>query len=139
MPLKSPRRRRRLFKFFLPRKWFVAGILLVLVGLVGILWNEFFLSNSSIQPKTGGIYTESTIGEIRNLNPLSPLSSTFDRDLQQLIFAGLLKYDPKTEKVIKYKLITNDISIEAGELTPSMKICRNKIEVIYKDDIDSMY
>jgi len=45
----------------------------------------------------------------------------------------------KTEKVIKYKLITNDISIEAGELTPSMKICRNKIEVIYKDDIDSMY
>ena len=45
----------------------------------------------------------------------------------------------KTEKVIKYKLITNDISIEAGELTPSMKICRDKIEVIYKDQINSMY
>jgi len=45
----------------------------------------------------------------------------------------------KTEQVIEYKLITNDISIETGELTPSMKICRNKIEVIYKDDIDSMY
>ena len=45
----------------------------------------------------------------------------------------------KTEKVIKYKLITNDISIETGELTPSMKICRNKIEVIYKNEIDSMY
>jgi long-chain acyl-CoA synthetase len=45
----------------------------------------------------------------------------------------------KTERVIKYKLITNDISIETGELTPSMKICRNKIEVIYKNEIDSMY
>lgn len=45
----------------------------------------------------------------------------------------------KTEKVIEYKLITNEISIETGELTPSMKICRNKIEVIYKDDIESMY
>ena len=45
----------------------------------------------------------------------------------------------KTESVVKYKLITNDIAIETGELTPSMKICRNKIEVIYKNDIDSMY
>lgn len=45
----------------------------------------------------------------------------------------------KTENVVKYKLITNDISIETGELTPSMKICRNKIEVIYKDDIENMY
>jgi len=45
----------------------------------------------------------------------------------------------RTENVIKYKLITNEISIETGELTPSMKICRNKIEVIYKDEIDSMY
>ena len=45
----------------------------------------------------------------------------------------------KTEKVVKYKLITNDISIESGELTPSMKICRNKIEVIYNDQINSMY
>ena len=45
----------------------------------------------------------------------------------------------KTETVVKYKLITNDISIETGELTPSMKICRNKIEVIYKDDIENMY
>jgi long-chain acyl-CoA synthetase len=45
----------------------------------------------------------------------------------------------KAEKVIEYKLITNDISIETGELTPSLKICRNKIEMIYKNEIESMY
>jgi long-chain acyl-CoA synthetase len=43
------------------------------------------------------------------------------------------------ERVIQYKIITNDISIEAGELTPSMKICRGKIEEIYEDEINNMY
>ena len=41
--------------------------------------------------------------------------------------------------MVEYKLITNDISIETGELTPSMKICRNKIEELYADEINSMY
>ncbi len=43
------------------------------------------------------------------------------------------------EKVVKYKLITNPISIEGGELTPSMKICRSKIEEKYEDIINSLY
>lgn len=43
------------------------------------------------------------------------------------------------EKVVQYKLITNDISIETGELTPSMKVCRAFIEQKYADDINSMY
>ncbi len=43
------------------------------------------------------------------------------------------------EKVVYYKLITNDISIEGGELTPSMKISRNVIEEKYKDIIETMY
>ncbi len=43
------------------------------------------------------------------------------------------------EKIVYYKLITNDISIEGGELTPSMKISRNVIEEKYKDIIETMY
>lgn len=45
----------------------------------------------------------------------------------------------KWEKIIKYKIITNDISIETGELTPSMKISRVVIEKKYEDIINSMY
>lgn len=45
----------------------------------------------------------------------------------------------KSEKVVEYIIITKDISIETGELTPSMKICRNKIEELYADEINSMY
>ena len=43
------------------------------------------------------------------------------------------------ERIKKYKIITKDISIDTGELTPSMKICRNKIEILYKKDINNMY
>jgi long-chain acyl-CoA synthetase len=43
------------------------------------------------------------------------------------------------EKIVKYKIMTQDISIEGGELTPSMKICRGKIEEKYEDIINSMY
>ncbi|MFY9073360.1 AMP-dependent synthetase [Malaciobacter mytili] len=45
----------------------------------------------------------------------------------------------KWERVIKYEIITNDISIEGGELTPSMKISKTNIEKKYKDIIESMY
>lgn len=45
----------------------------------------------------------------------------------------------KWEKIIKFKLITNSATIEGGELTPSMKVCREAIEVKYKDEIQSMY
>ncbi len=43
------------------------------------------------------------------------------------------------EKVVDYRIVTNEISIEGGELTPSMKICRNIIESKYKNLINSMY
>ena len=45
----------------------------------------------------------------------------------------------KWEKIVKYKILTNDISIETGELTPSMKISRSKIEEKYANIINSMY
>lgn len=45
----------------------------------------------------------------------------------------------KWEKIVKYSLITRKISIETGELTPSMKIRKNEIEQIYKETIESMY
>lgn len=43
------------------------------------------------------------------------------------------------ERIIQYTIVTNDISIEGGELTPSMKICRNVIEEKYEEIINKMY
>ena len=43
------------------------------------------------------------------------------------------------EKVRKFELITNKISIENGEITPSMKLKRNVLEAKYKKVIDKFY
>jgi long-chain acyl-CoA synthetase len=43
------------------------------------------------------------------------------------------------ERVIQYTIVTKDISIEGGELTPSMKICRDVIEKKYEYIINKMY
>jgi long-chain acyl-CoA synthetase len=45
----------------------------------------------------------------------------------------------KWEKIVKYSLVTQKISIDSGELTPSMKIRKNEIETLYKNIIESMY
>ncbi len=45
----------------------------------------------------------------------------------------------KWEKIIDYTIVTTDISIEGGELTPSMKICRAFIEKKYDEIIEKMY
>ena len=45
----------------------------------------------------------------------------------------------KWEHIIKYTILTKTLSIEAGELTPSMKICRAVIEKEYETDISAMY
>jgi ABC-type transport system substrate-binding protein len=79
--------------------------LLLIVGLiffvtvVCILWHRFFLAHSQFVPANGGMYTESTIGTRRNLNPLSPNATLFDRDLGKLIFAGLLRYDSTSGEI----------------------------------------
>lgn len=43
------------------------------------------------------------------------------------------------EKIKKIALLERDFEIEEGEITPTLKVRRNKIEEKYKDLIDSMY
>ncbi len=92
------RRRNRLhrrkfnWRIILFLSFLVTGIILF------FLWKDFFLSHSKKIPQDGGIYTESTVGEIRNLSPFANDKTFVDQDLQSLIFAGLLKYNPKTKE-----------------------------------------
>lgn len=81
------------------RRWryVFALTVLVLLLLTVVKWHQFFLDHSKTVPDFGGIYTEATVGTVVNLNPLAGNNSFFDRDIQQLIFAGLLRYDPLTQ------------------------------------------
>jgi long-chain acyl-CoA synthetase len=43
------------------------------------------------------------------------------------------------ETIKKWELLDHDLSVESGELTPSMKVKRNVVEDNYKDLIDNFY
>jgi len=43
------------------------------------------------------------------------------------------------ETIKKWQLLDHDLSVESGELTPSMKVKRNVVESNYADLIDSFY
>ena len=43
------------------------------------------------------------------------------------------------ETIKKWKLLDHDLTIESGELTPSMKVKRKVVEENYKAEIDEIY
>jgi long-chain acyl-CoA synthetase len=43
------------------------------------------------------------------------------------------------ETIKKWELLDHDLTIESGELTPSMKVKRSVVEDNYKDTIDAFY
>ncbi|MDP3721833.1 MAG: ABC transporter substrate-binding protein, partial [Anaerolineaceae bacterium] len=47
------------------------------------------------QPVAGGVYTEALIGSLSRLNPLLDTSNQVDRDVDRLIFSGLVKFDSR--------------------------------------------
>ncbi|MCF7918077.1 ABC transporter substrate-binding protein [Candidatus Gracilibacteria bacterium] len=80
--------------------WHVVGGVLgvIIIGFL-VLYHQFFIAHSHLVPTTGGIFTESTIGTIKNLNPLASNQSLFDQDLSQLIYEGLLRYNPASGQI----------------------------------------
>jgi len=48
---------------------------------------------SAPKPVEGGVYTEALIGNIQRLNPLLDDNNSVDRDIDSLIYSGLVKFD----------------------------------------------
>jgi peptide/nickel transport system substrate-binding protein len=47
------------------------------------------------QPEQGGVYTEGLIGSLGRLNPLLDWNNPADRDVDRLLFSGLVKFDER--------------------------------------------
>ncbi len=47
------------------------------------------------QPTRGGVYAEALVGSLQRLNPLLDLYNPVDRDVNRLIFSGLLRFDAR--------------------------------------------
>src|SRR5215211_9256844 len=72
-------------------------VVLVAVGIVAVL----LLSQQTPsitgpilpQPEQGGVYTEGLVGSLGRLNPLLDWNNSADRDVDRLVFSGLVRFD----------------------------------------------
>ena len=76
-------------------------IIILLTGLVvGVLLliEQPNIDEASIpEPTMGGIYTEALIGSIQRLNPILDYYNNVDREVDRLLFSGLIKFDGRGE------------------------------------------
>lgn len=79
----------------LPEKILFSLFLLVFIFSGFFWWRENYILNTKVVPKEGGKMSELIIGKPQNLNPLFAPLNDADRDISEIIFAGLLKYTPE--------------------------------------------
>jgi peptide/nickel transport system substrate-binding protein len=82
---------------------FFVAILLFLI--------DFYFKNTTIVPAFGGVLKEGVVGQPRFINPIYAESNDVDRDLVNLIFSGLMKYD-EHGKIVED--IANSYKVEEG-------------------------
>lgn len=77
-------------------RWQILIVLLTLL-LVGVLLltQQPTGTPASVEPTSGGVYTEALIGSFSRLNPLYDLANPPDRDVDRLIFSSLFRFDSR--------------------------------------------
>jgi len=76
-------------------------ILVVLVTLVIVAVLLFSTQSPVIgnviqsQPEQGGVFTEGLVGSLGRLNPLLDWNNSADRDINHLLFSGLIRFDER--------------------------------------------
>jgi peptide/nickel transport system substrate-binding protein len=70
----------------------VVAITLIVVAVL-LLSQQPILAPTLSQPSSGGIYSEGLIGSLGRLNPLLDWNNPTDRDVDSLVFSGLIKFD----------------------------------------------
>jgi peptide/nickel transport system substrate-binding protein len=82
-------------------RWPLLIALLSLVVIAFLLWTQKpavlqpLTGEPEVQPAQGGIYTEGLVGTLMRLNPLLDYYNQADRDVDRLIFSGLLRLDDR--------------------------------------------
>jgi len=56
---------------------------------------NFYFKNTVIRPAAGGTYIEGVVGYPSLINPIYAPANDTDRDLAEIIFSGLMKYDSR--------------------------------------------
>lgn len=71
----------------------IVFLTLVVVAVLLLTQKQAEVALTVPQPVSGGVYTEALVGSFGRLNPLLDLYNPADRDIDRLIFSGLLRFD----------------------------------------------
>ena len=78
-------------------RWPLLIVVLALIAIGALLLSQPKESPPvtplEVKPVTGGIYTEGIVGAINRLNPLLDMYNPSDKDVDRLIFSGLIRFD----------------------------------------------
>jgi len=72
---------------------------------------NFYFSNTEVRPAVGGLHVEGVVGQPRFINPVYAPLNDVDRDLTEILFSGLMKYD-KDGDIIED--LANSFEIQEG-------------------------
>ena len=79
-------------------RWQILIVLLALVAIAILLLGQqpnLLPVVQEVQPTTGGTYTEAVVGSPGRFNPLLDFYNPVDRDVDRLIFSGLVRMDDR--------------------------------------------
>ncbi len=105
-------------------KIFFFVLVLVFAGSTFSFVQGPYLTNTALIPSKGGSITEGIVGSPRFLNPVYADTNDVDRDLIQLIYSGILRYNSRGELI-------PDLAKENPEITEGGKV----ITVTLKENI----
>jgi len=76
-------------------RWQILIVIVTLIVVAVLLVGQQPLGNLPLlpQPTSGGVYTEALVGSMGRLNPLLDWNNSADRDINSLIFSGLIRFD----------------------------------------------
>ena len=112
LPKVLPSKERWIARFF---------IFLIFASIIVLLFN-FYLNKTYIEPKIGGSYTEGILGQPRFINPILAQTNDADRDLTQIIYSSLFKYDGQENLIPD---LTESYNISEDGLLYEIKIREN--------------
>lgn len=80
-------------------RWQILVVLVTLVIVAALLLTQQSQQTTGgpilSQPEQGGVYTEALVGSLGRLNPLLDWNNSADRDVDRLLFSGLVKFDER--------------------------------------------
>lgn len=78
-------------------RWQILVVLLTLVVVGVLLLTQQPIGPTQIfpQPTQGGVYSEGLVGSLGRLNPLLDWNNPADRDVNRLLFSGLIRFDER--------------------------------------------